>query len=531
EAESKLEQETNEANTRLKKRNEEIEERVKEIDELRRNIKTLDQQKFQELDKVWKEMMSMQKTIEDRNKTIDELEQNIRKASVENEKSREQIRTLADKVKTLNEEKNCMEGNLRLVSSDAGKDKDVIANLKKVLEEQDIILAEQGQALDERQGELETLSTELQTWQEKNAFATKELDIKKKEITNLKNQAMAASDAMKNMSNKNEVYERSASERMQNMEKEIAILQKERATLEEKLVKKDEEISKMNDSRDNIMKTMRQTLEVANAKKAEYEIKLSTIREQCKQDLRREMEEELRKTKRDYQRQLDDKDRSIEEIKHEKENVERELAAERSDSSKTDPSSSDPYVADKANPTTSCSTLAKKCLKRNSSDIPLAQLKTKWTKAQKTEDSDEDFTPGPSRKTRSRANTRQYVRTKQTTSATKSTTLPAEKSSMDGTETPKGESKNGKLFQDLQENTAVDDCEKGSSQPNEETENIPPKLTRSSTKKGKKLFKKPSGVTALSSPAKQGCREVREEQDSTRTIIARQLRPRAVKYF
>ena len=59
----------------------------------------------------------MQKTIEDRNKTIDELEQNIRKASVENEKSREQIRTLADKVKTLNEEKNCMEGNLRLVSS------------------------------------------------------------------------------------------------------------------------------------------------------------------------------------------------------------------------------------------------------------------------------------------------------------------------------------------------------------------------------------------------------------------------------
>ena len=83
---------------------------------------------------------------------------------------------------------------------------------------------------------------------------------------------------------------------------------------------------------------MRQTLEMANAKKAECQIKLSTIREQCKQDLSREMEEELWKTKRNYQRQLDDKDRSIEEIKHEKESMEREIAAERSDSSKPDSS-------------------------------------------------------------------------------------------------------------------------------------------------------------------------------------------------
>lgn len=185
-------------------------------------------------------------------------------------------------------------GIIFLFSADAGKDKDVIANLKKVLEERDIILAEQGQTLDERQGELETLYTELQTWQEKCALATKALNIKKKGITSLKNQAMTASDAVKNMSNENEVNERSASERMQNMEKEIARLQKYPATMEEKLVKKDEEIRKTNDSRENIMKTMRQTLEVANAKKAENEIKLSTIREQCKQDLRREMEEELR---------------------------------------------------------------------------------------------------------------------------------------------------------------------------------------------------------------------------------------------
>lgn len=36
----------------MKKRNEEIEEKVKEIEELREKIKTIDQQKFQELDKV-----------------------------------------------------------------------------------------------------------------------------------------------------------------------------------------------------------------------------------------------------------------------------------------------------------------------------------------------------------------------------------------------------------------------------------------------------------------------------------------------
>ena len=49
----------------------------------------------------------------------------------------------------------------------------------------------------------------------------------------------------------------------------------------------------------------------------------------------------------------------------------------------------------------------------------------------------------------------------------------------------------------------VEDSDKYSSQSNEEAENIPPKLTQSSAKKGKKLFKKPSAMTALLSPAKQ----------------------------
>ena len=70
------------------------------------------------------------------------------------------------------------------------------------------------------------------------------------------------------------------------------------------------------------MKTMREALEVAKANKAEYEVKLSTVREQCREEMRREMEEQIRRTKRDFQKQLDDKDRSLKEIKSENESKE-----------------------------------------------------------------------------------------------------------------------------------------------------------------------------------------------------------------
>ena len=53
----------------------------------------------------------------------------------------------------------------------------------------------------------------------------------------MEKQVTAASDAMKDMSGKSEANEWDASERMQKMEKEITILQKERATPEEKLLK------------------------------------------------------------------------------------------------------------------------------------------------------------------------------------------------------------------------------------------------------------------------------------------------------
>lgn len=88
-----------------------------------------------------------------------------------------------------------------------------------------------------------------------------------------------------------------------------------RASLESQLKRKEEELRKANDSRDNIMKTMREALEVAKAHKAEYDVKLATVRQQCREEMRREMDEEMRRTKRDFQKQLDDKDRSLEEVK------------------------------------------------------------------------------------------------------------------------------------------------------------------------------------------------------------------------
>ena len=78
-----------------------------------------------------------------------------------------------------------------------------------------------------------------------------------------------------------------------------------RASLERQLQRNEEELIKANDSRDNIMKTMR-----AKANKAEYEVKLATVRKQCLQEMQREMDEEMWRKNRDIQKQ-----RSLEEVK------------------------------------------------------------------------------------------------------------------------------------------------------------------------------------------------------------------------
>ena len=208
---------------------------------------------------------------------------------------------------------------------DSGKEKETLSNLKKVLQEQDLIMTGQAQAIDERQSEIETLSTELQILQEKCSFTERELEKKKSEIANLKQQTLSASEERK-------LFEK--------MEDEMKKLKDDHSSHVAQLKAKDEEIKNVNDSRDDIMKTMREALEVAKANKAEYEVKLATVREQCRNEMKREMQEEKRRLKRDFQRQLEEKDRSLEEIKCKKENVEKAIAAEKAERTKSGSSSS-----------------------------------------------------------------------------------------------------------------------------------------------------------------------------------------------
>ena len=60
-----------------------------------------------------------------------------------------------------------------------------MSNLKKVLQEQDLIMTGQAQAIDERQSEIKSLSTELQILQEKCSFTEKELERKKSEFADI----------------------------------------------------------------------------------------------------------------------------------------------------------------------------------------------------------------------------------------------------------------------------------------------------------------------------------------------------------
>ena len=62
--------------------------------------------------------------------------------------------------------------------------------MKRVLEEQDDVMANQAQEIDDRQAEIKSLSSEMHTWREKCSFAEKELERKKTEIANLKEETL-----------------------------------------------------------------------------------------------------------------------------------------------------------------------------------------------------------------------------------------------------------------------------------------------------------------------------------------------------
>ncbi|XP_015764855.1 PREDICTED: kinesin-like protein KIF20B [Acropora digitifera] len=392
-----LELNLTEAHSLLEKRNEEFELKIKEVMKLREVIKTAEQEKFQELDKCYQEMMNMQKTIQERNKSVDELEQKLRDSELEKQKAEEltgtlkiELQPLRGQVVSLKDRLQAVTKDLELVTSDSEGEKEALSNMKQVLDEQDAVMANQAQEIEERQNEIESLCTELQTWQEKCSFAEKELDRRKTEISSLKEQTMTTSEENK---------------RLEKLSEEIEKMKEARASLESQLKRKEEELRKANDSRDNIMKTMREALEVAKANKAEYDVKLATVRQQCREEMRREMDEEMRRTKRDFQKQLDDKDRSLEEAKC----VEKtKPVSKTSESSKSSSSSSDPDTEENG-ATNTLQSRQKRPLKRRSSDLPLAEVRVKMLSAKKGNivDSDEDFTPG---RPRTRNSTRKAAR-------------------------------------------------------------------------------------------------------------------------
>ena len=66
----------------------------------------------------------------------------------------------------------------------------------------------QAQEIDERQSEIETLTNELQTWQEKCSFAEKEVERKKTEIATLKEKTVIVNEENKRSDNMSEEIER-----------------------------------------------------------------------------------------------------------------------------------------------------------------------------------------------------------------------------------------------------------------------------------------------------------------------------------
>ena len=96
---------------------------------------------------------------------------------------------------------------VHVISLDSEGQKEVLSNMKRVLDEQDATMANQAQVIEERQNEIESLSAELQTRQEKCSFTEKELDREKTEISSLKEQTMTASEENKSLEKLSEEIE------------------------------------------------------------------------------------------------------------------------------------------------------------------------------------------------------------------------------------------------------------------------------------------------------------------------------------
>ncbi|KAK2570806.1 Kinesin-like protein KIF20B [Acropora cervicornis] len=398
------------------------------------------------------------------------------------------------------------------------KMKEEMMNMQKTIQERN-------KSVDELEQKLRDSELEKQKAEELTGALKIELQPLRGQVVSLKDRLQAVTKDLELVTSDSE----GEKEALSNMKRVLDEQDAEAgASLESQLKRKEEELRKANDSRDNIMKTMREALEVAKANKAEYDVKLATVRQQCREEMRREMDEEMRRTKRDFQKQLDDKDRSLEEAKCvEKTNP----VSKTSESSKSSSSSSDPDTEENG-ATNTLQSRQKRTLKRRSSDLPLAeQVRVKMLSAKKGNivDSDEDFTPG---RPRTRNSTRKAARSCSNRSKRTAVTGVAILPTMGENESKiDSRAEKRKLLKDFEDDTTCAEDGKNELAGNdEEMENIAPRSTQSTTKKRGKLFRKPSALPSVLSPAKPGDRENSESQDKARNIITRQLRPRAIKY-
>ena len=111
-----------------------------------------------------------------------------------------------------------------------------IDNLKEAAHEQEVVMEAQGSAIDERQSDVESMTKEV---------VEKDKKLKK-------------------------------------MEGQINRLKLKNQELEKEFAKKDAELDKASEGKEDILKAMREAYEVTKAKKAEYEARLTVVQEQVR---------------------------------------------------------------------------------------------------------------------------------------------------------------------------------------------------------------------------------------------------------
>ena len=113
---------------------------------------------------------------------------------------------------------------------DAGKEKETSLNLEKLIE---------------RQSEIETLTTEVESWKHTCSLTSEYLDKREAEMKDLHSQASVAREKkgrletkLKELSSQRQAMETAASSRIGKVEEEMQTLRRDKSTLEEQLRKK-----------------------------------------------------------------------------------------------------------------------------------------------------------------------------------------------------------------------------------------------------------------------------------------------------